>query len=81
MKQHSAGSWQCALLAARVEDTMHPGCSLGEIVQGGAGGTGDGQRVCVRNYTYTKEVLGKGCRGLKRGPRSHPRYLSERGLS
>ena len=50
-------------------------------VQGVAGGAGDGQQVCVGKYTYTKEVLGKGCRGPKRGPRSHPRYPSERGLS
>ena len=68
-------------IAARAEDSMHPGCSLGEVVQGGAGGAGNGQWVCVRKYTHTKEVLGKGCRGPKRGPRSHPRYLSERGLS
>ena len=61
--------------------SIHPGHSLGEMVQGGAGGSGDRQRVCVRKYIYTKEVLGKGCRGPKRGPRTHPRYLSERGLS
>ena len=77
VKQHSAGSWQCALLQGRRKAGTQAERSLGEMVQGGVGGAGDGQRVRVRKYTYTKEVLGKGCRGPKRGPRSHPRYLSE----
>ena len=81
MKQHSAGSWQCALLQGWRKAAIQAERSLGEMVQEGAGGAGNGQRVHVRKYTYTKEVLGKGCRGPKSGPRSHPRYLSERGLS
>ena len=45
-----------------------------KMVQGGTGDTGGRQRVGVRKYI-------KGCRGPKGGPRIHPRYLSERGLS
>ena len=61
-------------VAAKAGDSIHLGRSLGEMVQGGTGDTGGRQRVGVRKYI-------KGCRGPKGGPRIHPRYLSERGLS
>ena len=53
-------------VAARAGDSTHPGRSLGEMVQGGAGDTGGRQRVGVRKYI-------KGCRGPKKGgPGSTP---------
>ena len=48
-------------IAARAGDSIHPGRSLGETVQGGAGGTGGRQRVGVRNYIY------QGVQGAKKG--------------
>ena len=52
-------------VAARAGDSTHPGRSLGEMVQGGAGDTGGRQRVGVRKYI-------KGCRGPKKGAQDPP---------
>ena len=56
-------------VAARAGDSIHPGRSLGEMVQGGAGDTGGRQRVGVRKYIY------QGVQEAKRGPRIHPSEL------
>ena len=53
-------------VAARAGDTIHPGRSLREMVQGGAGDTGGRQRVGVRKYVY------QGVQGAKKGAQDPP---------
>ena len=65
-------------IAARAGDSIHPGCSLGEMVQGGAGGTGGRQRVCVRKYIYISRGAG-GQKGAQDPPQVPVRERAELG--